>query len=516
MKISKLFVWFTATRKRKILSSILAILIVLTSIRFAFFNSKEVEAAWFDDTYIYRKAITFTENTTADSNKKVKFDIDTAALTTDKMQADCDDTRFTDANGKLLRFYLDSAGGVCDTASTDYYVLMPDIVVGSNLIYMYYGNPAASSGSELSQFSEATYTPDSGPTLGSEEQSPGPANYFKFDEGNGSTTYDSGLNKKDGTINDSPAWKTEDLCVSGKCLYFNGNYVNAGAKQGPQSATTVEAWIRPTDTSGADAFVSQYGSSDAYFQFFTNGTDIYFRIQQTRDSVYIGRVATSVLEANNWQHYVGVWDGGTTASAIKIYKNGVRVDDTNNSAGSFTAPYSGSDVPLLIGAQNLGGNPYTGAIDEVKVFNYARTAAQIKADYIARGSSKGVSAQFGPDTNKSLSSGLVGYWKMDEASWTNDCTATSVTDSSGNANPGKSCPNAAGPTFPSNGKFGNVGSFEGTNDFLDMGDPALLDMGTSDWSASAWIKGTDGAAFIISKASATPYWGIKIITFSPC
>ena len=40
----KIFKWLTKTRRRKILSSILALLIVITSIRFAFFQPKEVKA----------------------------------------------------------------------------------------------------------------------------------------------------------------------------------------------------------------------------------------------------------------------------------------------------------------------------------------------------------------------------------------------------------------------------------------------------------------------------------------
>lgn len=44
--IKKSFKWLTATRRRKILSSILATLIVLTSIRWIFIRPEEVAAGW--------------------------------------------------------------------------------------------------------------------------------------------------------------------------------------------------------------------------------------------------------------------------------------------------------------------------------------------------------------------------------------------------------------------------------------------------------------------------------------
>jgi len=73
-------------------------------------------------------------------------------------------------------------------------------------------------------------------------------------------------------------------------------------------------------------------------------------------------------------------------------------------------------------------------------------------------------------------SGLVGYWKMDESGWTNDCTTNTVMDSSQNATPnhGKSCPAGTGPTGGAAGKVGNAGSFDGVNDYIDISNAASL------------------------------------------
>jgi hypothetical protein len=66
-------------------------------------------------------------------------------------------------------------------------------------------------------------------------------------------------------------------------------------------------------------------------------------------------------------------------------------------------------------------------LDGVKIFPFARSALQNKVDY-----NQGTAVIVGGANSNFLSDGLVGYWKMDEDSWTNDCSTPSVTDSSGN------------------------------------------------------------------------------------
>lgn len=79
-KIKKIRRLLTKTRRRKILSTALAILILLTSIRFVFFKPQEIHAGWWDDAWHYRKPLTIDNSGGSDSNKKVKFDVDTTDL----------------------------------------------------------------------------------------------------------------------------------------------------------------------------------------------------------------------------------------------------------------------------------------------------------------------------------------------------------------------------------------------------------------------------------------------------
>jgi len=177
---------------RKAASFILGVFAIVIPILFLLRLGNKAEAVWYDESFSYRTSLTIGNSGAADANKKVKFDIDTAPLiAAGKMQGDCGDSRFTDINGRVLRYFIDVNGGACDGASTDYYVLVPIINSGNTVIYHYYGNPQAVDGTENSQFSEATFSPTSGPTAGSEEKSQGPISYWKFDEGYGTTVQDS-------------------------------------------------------------------------------------------------------------------------------------------------------------------------------------------------------------------------------------------------------------------------------------------------------------------------------------
>lgn len=72
------------------------------------------------------------------------------------------------------------------------------------------------------------------------------------------------------------------------------------------------------------------------------------------------------------------------------------------------------------------------------------------------------------------STGLVGYWKMDEASWNNNCSTASVIDSSISNYHSRSCPVAVGPLGGVTGKLGNAGQFDGVDDYVDVPNTAII------------------------------------------
>ncbi|MEM5830534.1 MAG: DUF2341 domain-containing protein, partial [Candidatus Aenigmatarchaeota archaeon] len=100
----------------------------------------------------YRKPITIQENSgNTLIDYQVLITLDTASLiSAGKMRSDCGDIRFTDSDGiTLLNYWIESG---CNSANTKIWVKVPNIPASlTKAIYVYYGNPSATSLSNVSQ-----------------------------------------------------------------------------------------------------------------------------------------------------------------------------------------------------------------------------------------------------------------------------------------------------------------------------------------------------------------------------
>ena len=98
----------------------------------------------------------------------------------------------------------------------------------------------------------------------------------------------------------------------------------------------------------------------------------------------------------------------------------------------------------------------------------------------------------------------AGYWQFEDGSG-----ATSFDDETANSNNG-SCTNC--PDWTQGGMSGGAYTYNGTNDYVDMGDQDSLDFGTSDFTLSAWIKTTSSASpmIIAGKYNAFPLYNISM------
>ncbi len=323
-----------------------------------------------------------------------------------------------------------------------------------------------------------------------EETGPGPVGYWSFDEGYGTTAHDESSGGNDGTITGA-TWTDDSQCISGKCLYFDGdeNYVSTINTNilDNNSNVTLAAWIKLATSSkpGLSDIISQQGRDVISI----NSSN---KLEGKCDggaSADVESVAS--LDDNKW-HFVTITGESIGGNGIKLYLDGSLIEtasDNSNNAG---------DGRTRIGAFYNGGNYFHGYIDEVKIYPYARTADQIKQDYNAGlagvSSQSGVSASFGSQSDKWLSDGLVGYWKMDESA-----TTSGAIDSSGNSNNGT----YEGTASTTGGKFGRGGVFDGVGDEINMGDVVEV-TGTAELTVSAWFKtpssGGSDNYFIVSKA----------------
>jgi hypothetical protein len=129
------------------------------------------------------------------------------------------------------------------------------------------------------------------------------------------------------------------------------------------------------------------GSVKAEYMWFCDPSDkMYFRLYNNgAATVYIGRSYNTALTADQGSlhvYHATVAAGGTTNAAVKLYRDGVQVDDTNQGAGSFVAPI---DTAAKLGSYYLAADgttktyPMKGAVMLAEVIKGEEwSAAQVK------------------------------------------------------------------------------------------------------------------------------------------
>jgi hypothetical protein len=203
----------------------------------------------------------------------------------------------------------------------------------------------------------------------------------------------------------------EALAHSGTWLEFDG--VDDKAVVGDSGSLditdfiTLEAWIkadRIPGSGGQARVVSKSfnyeltiysadggcvaGTGDVQWRAIINGAD--------------RRICGGSITPNTWHHVAGTYDG----SEFVLYVDGTRVSSTLRSGLIGT-----NTVDLIIGNHPSLNRPFDGGIDEVRVWNVARTQQEIQNDM-----------------NRELSGselGLIGYYRLNEGSGQNifDSTA---------------------------------------------------------------------------------------------
>ena len=210
--------------------------------------------------------------------------------------------------------------------------------------------------------------------------SEGEKGYWKFDEGSGTTAYDSTIYKNNGTLVNGPTWQSPSNCVSGSCLSFDGssNYVEVphSASLMP-SAVSAEAWIYPRSYAVTWARILEKGGNQVGggygLEFNPGGNETQrFCIWNGTTPQYID--STTILDLNKWWYIVGTFDGTT----MKLYING-------KLEASGSATMTSNTWDLFIGrAAGSASNYFNGFIDQVRIYNRALSPAEILQHYNSR------------------------------------------------------------------------------------------------------------------------------------
>lgn len=265
-------------------------------------------------------------------------------------------------------------------------------------------------------------------SLGSEEVGPGPVAYWKFDEGQGQTANDSTSNNNDGTLgatsgseSSDPTWTSEDSCISGKCLEFDGvdDYATTYDFSRSTEDYSISTWIKTNGFINEQAILGKT-PYEYSLGINTSGSLVYYHWNATGAAIVYLTNPTS-LSPNQW-YFIQITKDSTSA---KMYINGNLVATDTSTSGELVNRTNTLDIGRsYVNFTGSATRYFDGFIDEVKIYPYARSAEQIKVDYNQYAAKLGVADQ------GNLSDGLVGYWSMDESS------GTTVADKSGNGNHG--------------------------------------------------------------------------------
>ncbi|MBI5151721.1 MAG: LamG domain-containing protein, partial [Candidatus Pacebacteria bacterium] len=156
---------------------------------------------------------------------------------------------------------------------------------------------------------------------------------------------------------------------------FDGStgYISTGTTSLPTGtgARTIEAWYKAKTVNSTSRYIYSYGANAAgqEFSLAQNSTDGFFI--DINGTTY---PSASVPVADTWYHVAATYDG----TWLKIYVNGSQVLSQSVGGALNTGISSGSQI----GRRVTTGTLYTdGIIDEVRVSNIARPAADITAAY---------------------------------------------------------------------------------------------------------------------------------------
>lgn len=315
--------------------------------------------------------------------------------------------------------------------------------------------------------------------------------HWTFDSYNLSDkVYDVSGNSNNGYFQGGSTSTAKTLGKIGQAMNFDGvnDMVNAGSGSTLDDlpGLTYMGWIKPRSAGGGrGTLFAKVNSSNVQgltYVFFDNVTATngisFLRDTLTTDISYT--TTNNAVSLNEWAHVAVTWDGTVnTVGNVKIYINGVQssYQISENGIGSLESD-AGND--FTIGGRVLVGSEryFDGLIDDVRVYNRAVSATEVKQIYNATAGSK-INASQTSLGQSSLNTGLVNMLSFNSKDFSDK-----VYDRSSSANHGYVY-NSATSTSKTIGKSGQGIRFDGVNDFVLQ---SLSSLGTlTSGTVSVWV-----------------------------
>jgi len=202
---------------------------------------------------------------------------------------------------------------------------------------------------------------------------------WKLDEGSGTEAKDS-WGSNDGILGSSPSnpiWKTNNDCISGACLSFDGvdDYVTLGPIS-KYSSYTISFWLNGERGQSVGGILHSDGGS----------------YQRWGVSIEDGKIVSRIADGTNldiWRiedynginypagwHLIVITDNGIKRT---FHKDGRYVLDHTN-----TILNSGEDQTMRLGmGGSTGASRFKGMIDDIRMYSGSLSSSKIKQNYIA-------------------------------------------------------------------------------------------------------------------------------------
>jgi hypothetical protein len=242
--------------------------------------------------------------------------------------------------------------------------------------------------------------------------------------------YDRSGNADDATFVGGATSSAKVLGRIGQALRFDGvdDYVTAadpgsGVLDFGTGDFSYSIWVNAASTLTGTTYVFAKGiNGTGYDVSFV--TDTVIRVTIT-DGTHISTKQFNSITPGGWHNIVVVAPRSDSTGPF-LYYDGVRQSCTGSCGTDFTTVGNVSNSNAITigqrGAENPG-NYFQGSVDDVRIYNRALSAADVKKLYNS-GSAKANKSNAG-----ALSSGLTGYWPFDGSDVTDK-----IYDRSGNAN----------------------------------------------------------------------------------
>jgi pectate lyase len=211
--------------------------------------------------------------------------------------------------------------------------------------------------------------------------------YWRMDEVEGAITSDAGDYGLDGSLENMTSSSWTDGVIDGG-LRFDGtdDYVlvpHSGVIDFGDESFSLSAWLKADPLTGASMYLINKGSfsrDDAagttgrWYGIEIKNNELRFAIDDDVTKSQATVTPAEPLLAEKWAHIAGVRDAGE--GNLRLYVNGELLSTVADGTGSISQEHD-----LCLGNSTTGTAPLAGVLDEVRIYNYALSDAEVQAIY---------------------------------------------------------------------------------------------------------------------------------------